>query len=147
MKRDGTVLTVEVSAVTTTTDGRVASMAFVTDVSGRKLAEDGLRKSEEKYRHLVENINAVVYSVDQNGVITYMSPMFESLLRRSTSEFIGKKFADFIHPEDLPASMGNLRKLMSGSLSEPSECRMVLPGSVISPGCRDIIGESTRMVA
>jgi PAS domain S-box-containing protein len=129
LKRDGTVLTVEVSAVTTTTDGRVASMAFVTDVSGRKLAEDGLRESEEKYRHLVENINAVVYSVDQNGVITYMSPMFESLLRRSTSEFIGKKFADFIHPEDLPASMGNLRKLMSGSLSEPWECRMVLPGS------------------
>jgi len=129
LKRDGAVLTAEVSAVTTTIDGKVATMAFVTDVSGRKLAEDSLRESEEKYRHLVENINAVVYSVDENGVITYMSPMFESLFGHSTSEFIGKKFAEFIHPEDLPASMENLRKVMSGSLNEPWECRIVLPGS------------------
>jgi len=129
LKRDGTVLTAEVSAVTTTIGGKVASMAFVTDVTGRKLAEDRLRESEEKYRQLVENINAVIYSVDENGVITYMSPMFESLFGRSASESIGKRFAEFIHPEDLPTSMENFRKVMSGSLTEPWECRLVLPGS------------------
>jgi PAS domain S-box-containing protein len=129
LKRDGTVLTAEVSAVTTTIGGKVASMAFVTDVTGRKLAEDRLRESEEKYRQLVENINAVIYSVDENGVITYMSPMFESLFGRSASESLGKRFAEFIHPEDLPTSMENFRKVMSGSLTEPWECRLVLPGS------------------
>ena len=128
-KRDGTVLTAEISAATTTIGGKVASMAFVTDITERKLAVDMLRESEEKYRQLVENINAVIYSVDANGVITYMSPMFESLFGRSALESVGKRFAEFIHPEDLATSMENFRKVMSGSLSEPWECRMVLPGS------------------
>jgi PAS domain S-box-containing protein len=128
-RRDGTVLTAEISAATTTIGGKVASMAFVTDITERKLAVDMLRESEEKYRQLVENINAVIYSVDENGVITYMSPMFESLFGRSALESVGKRFAEFIHPEDLATSMENFRKVMSGSLSEPWECRMVLPGS------------------
>jgi len=128
-KRDGTVLTAEISAATTTIGGKVASMVFVTDITERKLAVDMLRESEEKYRQLVENINAVIYSVDENGVITYMSPMFESLFGRSALESVGKRFAEFIHPEDLATSMENFRKVMSGSLSEPWECRMVLPGS------------------
>ncbi len=129
LRRDGAVATAEVSAVTMTIDGKPAAMVFVTDVTQRKLAEDGLRESEEKYRQLVENINAVIYSVDENGVTIYISPIFESLFGRSTSEFIGRRFADFIHPEDLPASMENFRKAMSGSLNEPWECRMVMPGS------------------
>jgi len=128
-KRDGTVLTAEISAATTTIGGKVASMAFVTDITERKLAADMLRESEEKYRQLVENINAVIYSVDENGVITYMSPMFKSLFGRSASESIGKRFAEFIHPDDLATSMENFRSVMTGSLNKPWECRLVLPGS------------------
>jgi PAS domain S-box-containing protein len=133
LKRDGAVAIAEVSAVTMTIDGKLATMVFVTDVTQRKLAEDRLRESEDKYRQLVENINAVIYSVDVNGVTTYISPMFESLFGLSPSELVGKPFADFIHPEDLSASMENFQKVMSGSLNQPWECRMVLPGSAEVP--------------
>jgi len=133
LKRDGAVATAEVTAVTMTIDGKLATMVFVTDVTQRKLAEDRLRESEDKYRQLVENINAVIYSVDVNGVTTYISPMFESLFGLSPSELVGKPFAEFIHPEDLSASMENFQKVMSGSLSEPWECRLALPGSAEVP--------------
>ena len=133
LKRDGAVATAEISAVTMTIDGKLATMVFVTDVTQRHLAEDRLRESEEKYRQLVENINAVIYSADANGVTTYISPMFESLFGISPSELVGKPFAEFIHPDDLSASMENFRKVMSGSLAQPWECRMVLPGSAEVP--------------
>jgi PAS domain S-box-containing protein len=133
LKRDGAVATAEVSAVTMTIDGKLATMVFVTDVTQRKMAEDRLRESEDKYRQLVENINAVIYSVDVNGVTTYISPMFESLFGLSPSELVGKPFAEFIHPEDLSASMENFQKVMSGSLNQPWECRLVLPGSAEVP--------------
>jgi hypothetical protein len=133
LRRDGAVATAEVSAVTMTIDGKLATMVFVTDVTQRKLAEYRLRESEEKYRQLVENINAVVYSADANGVTTYISPMFESLFGLSPSELVGKPFAEFIHPDDLSASMENFQKVMSGSLDQPWECRMVLPGSAKVP--------------
>ena len=99
------------------------------DITERRMVEKALRQSEELYRKLVENVNAVVYAVDTTGIITYMSPVFESLYGRSTSEFIGKNFADFIHHEEIPRSTEMFRRVMSGDFTEPWETRMVLPGS------------------
>ena len=47
----------------------------------QKHIEEALRKSEEKYRDLVENINDIIYSIDANGLITYISPAVKYLSR------------------------------------------------------------------
>lgn len=128
VKRDGSVAMVEVSAVATEVAGRTATVVFITDVTQRRLAEDMLHDSEEMYRHLVENTGAVLYSVDADGVTTYISPVFRSLFGHDPADLVGKRFADFIHPDDLPASMEKFGRVMSGGPNEPWECRMVLPG-------------------
>jgi PAS domain S-box-containing protein len=101
----------------------------VIDVSQLKRTQDALDASEEKYRNLVENVNAVVYAVDTEGVLTYMSPVFELLYGHKTSEFVGKSFLEFIFDEDIPSCIERMRGVMSGDFSEPWETRMVLPGS------------------
>jgi PAS domain S-box-containing protein len=111
-------------------DGRPDGfLGVIRDISKRKIAEDRLQESEETYRRLVENIDAVIYSVDENGVTTYISPTFKMLFGTDPAELVGKRFADFVHPEDLSRSLENLRKVMSDTLTEPWECRMVLPGT------------------
>ncbi len=129
VRRDGSVATVETSAVITEVAGRTATVVFLTDITARKATEAMLQESEEKYRHLVENIGGVLYSVDDQGITTYISPVFESLFGLNPDVLVGKRFADFIHPEDLAASMENFARTMSGSLDVPWECRMVLPGT------------------
>jgi len=131
IRKDGSTVWIEAEvSVLRSPDGHPEGfLGVIRDISKRKLAEDKLRESEEKYRQLVENINAAIYSVDENAVTTYISPTFETLFGTDPAELIGKRFADFVHPEDLPASMESLRKVMSASLMEPWECRMVLPGS------------------
>ncbi|MDD4137229.1 MAG: PAS domain S-box protein, partial [Methanoregula sp.] len=49
-RKDGTVRWVELSVVALTWDGCPATLNFLTDITKRKLAEDALRESEERYR-------------------------------------------------------------------------------------------------
>ena len=131
-RKDGSTIWTEAEvSVLRDPDGHPTGLlGVIRDISKRKQAEEGLRESEEKYRQLVENINAVIYSVDENGVTRYISPIFKALFGTDPAELVGKRFAEFIHPDDITASMESFAKVMSGdSLGQPWECRMVLPGS------------------
>lgn len=73
-----------------------------------------LHESEEKYRDLVEDLPDVVFAVDENGALTYLSPAVESLTGYSASELMGRTFAEFLHPEDLPGALENFLRTLSG---------------------------------
>lgn len=110
-------------------DGWVAELMGVTrDVTERKKADEELRKSEEKYRSLVENVNAVIYAADVKGRITYLSPAIESFYGHSPVEFGDAHFSFFVHKEDLPMAMASFRKALSGK-NQILEFRTVLPWS------------------
>jgi len=49
------------------------------DISERKWAEGSLRKSEQQYRSLVANIPEVVWTVDRQQHITFVSPNVEKM--------------------------------------------------------------------
>ncbi len=103
--------------------GQPATLTFVTDITERKKAEELVRSSEEKYRSLVENINDVFYTLDDQGTITYVSPVVERLTKYKVSDLIGKSFTSIILPEDLPDVVSSYSRLISGQM-EPSEFRI-----------------------
>jgi two-component system cell cycle sensor histidine kinase/response regulator CckA len=83
-----------------------------------------LRKSEEKYRELVENINDVIYAVNRDGVVTYVSPVVESVFGFGSAELIGKTFLDFIHPRDRQRAQRDFERTLKVA-SGPREYRFV----------------------
>jgi PAS domain S-box-containing protein len=91
----------------------------------RKEAEEALRESEEKYRDLVENLNDVIYALDEHGSMVYISPAVESFLGFSPSEVIGRPYAELVFSEDLGRLGENLRRILAGHPLGPDEYRLV----------------------
>jgi len=90
----------------------------------RNQAEIALKKSKEEYRLLVESLNEVVYSLDQQGRITYASPNITELAGYTIEEVVGKPYLDFVHPEDRPERMERFKKILA-DVNEPSEYRLL----------------------
>jgi PAS domain S-box-containing protein len=74
------------------------------DTTGRKLAEQALRHSEERFRSLIENALDIIMILDLAGNITYVSPSVAKVLGYPAIVLVGKNMLDFIHPEDRQAT-------------------------------------------
>ncbi|MFP4259305.1 MAG: PAS domain S-box protein [Desulfovermiculus sp.] len=64
--------------------------------------KEALRRSEEKFRALIENINEIIFAHSLNGYITFVSSNVSELLGYSEQEMLGRPVSQFIHPDDLP---------------------------------------------
>lgn len=69
-------------------------------VTTRRRAEEALRESEERYRHLVDSSHDWVWEVDADGAYTYASPQCREILGYEPAELIGKKPFDLMPPEE-----------------------------------------------
>ena len=105
-RADGTQGWVKV-AVTFVRDhaGRVVNHVTISqDVTRRRLAEDALRESEQRYRSLVERLPMTIYSahVDRPTEAMYVSPGIEALLGYTAEEWMADAslFPRSLHPED-----------------------------------------------
>ena len=96
---------------------------FTRDITERKRAETALQRSSENYRDLVENINDVLYAIDADGSITYVSPQVESVFGYTPAELKGQPFIKFIHPDDLNELSKAYGDVIQGRL-HPSEYRL-----------------------
>jgi two-component system, NtrC family, sensor kinase len=60
-----------------------------------------LAESEAKFRRLVEDANDVIATWQIDGVITYLSPSFQSILGHDPAHWIGEVFTPLVHVDDL----------------------------------------------
>ncbi len=90
----------------------------------RLKAEEAVRASEEKYRLLLESSNNLVISMNEEGIVTYISPSIKEISGYEPEEITGRLFLEFIHPDDLPMIMEKYAEVVQGVLS-PDEYRIV----------------------
>jgi PAS domain S-box-containing protein len=95
----------------------------IEDITERKQAEEALRENEEKYRNLVESISDVIYEIDSQGVIVYVSPIVKDVMGYDPADVIGKNFIEFVYKDDRSLLMVLLSDLRTGRTT-PSEYRL-----------------------
>ncbi len=69
------------------------------DITDRKRAEDELRESERRYRHLVLHANDIIYRADEEGRFIFVNPTVETLLGYRPEEVLGWYYLDLIPQE------------------------------------------------
>lgn len=115
IKKDGTVLYIEVSAANSTFRGEVVTLAFFRDTTQRKLASDALMDSEMKFRALFDNANDAILLIDSKG-------LFIDCNRKALSIFGCSKKEDILG--QTPASFSPAKQ-PDGSLSTEKAGRMI----------------------
>jgi diguanylate cyclase (GGDEF)-like protein/PAS domain S-box-containing protein len=85
------------------------------DITERWDAEQALRRSEERFRSLVQNASDLITVVDVDSTVTYQSPSARRVLGYDPGDLVGTKLADLIHPDDLTKILAMLSDVMSRS--------------------------------
>jgi two-component system, cell cycle sensor histidine kinase and response regulator CckA len=63
-------------------------------------AEVKLRRTEHRYRTLIESIPDIIYTLELDGSLSYISPRWKKILGHDESEVLGRFFIEFAPPED-----------------------------------------------
>jgi PAS domain S-box-containing protein len=124
-RKDGTWFIAEAVATNLLDDAIIQGVVInIRDITEFRQIEDELKEKEERYRYLVENLNDVVFTVDTQGIVVYISPAIERVSQYRVEDLMGQPFMRFIHPDDLPGLLESFQRTINGIL-EPYEFRVI----------------------
>ncbi len=90
-KKDRTVIDVEITSSPFVIDGRDARLVLANDVTDRIRAEEGLRKSEERFRKLFDSNTIGIVIGDVNGATLEANDAYLGMLGHTREELLAGK--------------------------------------------------------
>lgn len=87
-----------------------------------------LRQSEEQFRFLAEQTNALIFSTDTHGRFTYFNEAAVAFMGLEPRELRNRFYLDFVHPDDRKAVHERLRnQMLRHAKAASEEIRFRLP--------------------
>jgi PAS domain S-box-containing protein len=112
-RQDGSVIdTLLTIATQKNPDGSIrAFIGTVRDITEMKHAEQALRESEERYRHIFESFEDLYYQTDDDGIITILSPSLNRLTGWTVDELAGQPITKiYVNPGDRKALLEEIAR-------------------------------------
>jgi PAS domain S-box-containing protein len=102
-------------------------VATVKDISEIEMSKEALRRSEEQYRRILENMPDVAWTSDIQGRMRYVSPKIHALLGLTNREIYAggtRLWQNQIHPEDFGRVSQQFRALLEKDVAFDEEYRI-----------------------
>lgn len=120
IKKDGSIINVEIFGHSITFENRKARLILVNDVTEKLKAEQKLVDSEKRFRALIEKSYDIIIMLDRDLNILYRSPSTHRITGRSDQDVIGFDIRKNIHADDIPKLETKLKQLLTspGNMEE-----------------------------
>ncbi len=116
-RRDGTVVPVYCT-IGSLRDARgqvSGHVAVLNDVSSRRAAEESLKRSEARYRELVETSHDLVWSVDAEGRLSFLNhDALRRMFRISPEAVEGRRFTELVPPDAVQGDVAAFQRARAG---------------------------------
>src|SRR5262245_26843759 len=109
-------------------DGEIYRLAgIVEDITGRKMIEEALRESEERYRSVVESQTELICRYLPDTTLTFVNDSYCHYFDKTQEELIGTKFLDLIPEPAREAARKHIESLVENPRIEIDEHEVLLP--------------------
>lgn len=96
----------------------------IRDITERKLNEEALRDSEQKFRDMANLLPQIVFELDNQGRITYVNEQVYTFLGYKTNELLGEDSFITITPDDKKKGKENLKLKIEGKNTDNNNYTM-----------------------
>ncbi len=114
--------------ITTTPPKEKQFATIFTNITERKLAEEKLRESEEKYRTLVEGLDNIITIVDSEGVHRFMNRAAAAALGGTPESLANKRMDELFPPEVAEHQLANIRQVIDSGNVAVIDSRSIVKG-------------------
>jgi PAS domain S-box-containing protein len=116
-RKDGTIRWLEMVANRIEHEGKPAVLGAIIDITERKIAEEKLRESEERYKRIIDLAPDGIVTSDLKGVITSCNSSFLEQTGLSKNKIVGKHFSKMpgLFKSDISAYFKVIASLIKGN--------------------------------
>jgi PAS domain S-box-containing protein/putative nucleotidyltransferase with HDIG domain len=100
-------------------DGSIDHLiSLIQNITERKTAEENIRKSELKYRTVVENAKEFIWQLDREGNFIFFNKYAEETSTAKSNDWKGTSFTPVIHQDDLKHVQEVFIDTLNGNVNE-----------------------------
>jgi PAS domain S-box-containing protein len=115
VRKDGSTLWVKERAQAVMDHrGQILALVVCEDITERRVTEDCMRESEERWRALFEHAGVGMAQLSVSGLFLRVNPRLCETLGYSSKTMLRRACQEFLHPDDLSVTLARLGELVAG---------------------------------